>query len=162
MVKVISIVTLFILFVSMSMIPEECQAQVSLLGPPTVGSLLGESIAQKIFDQARSQIKEDIKNSYGIVGYEKALKKYEKKLKKLEKKYRKARAKEEKQLQRLIDDMMTYTPGDPDVNRKQEEKQKKAYEFARKCQEKDKQRAAELKKFHEENCPKLEEFYKTF
>lgn len=158
---VVSIVALYILFLSAFMSSDRCQAQVSLLGPPTVGSLLGESVAQGFTQDALLQMKKDWENSRGIEGYQKAIKKHEKKLKKLQKKHQKARANEEKQLQRLIDDMKTYTPGDPDVNRKQEEKQKKVFDFARECQEKDKVRAAEIKKFHEENCPKLEDFYRT-
>ena len=72
-----------------------------------------------------------------------------------------ARRKEEKHLQRLIDDMKSYTPGDPNVNRKQEEKQRIVYEYARQCQNNDRVRADKLKRFIEENHPKLESFIIT-
>jgi len=133
----------------------------TFLGPPTWQSLIGETIAGNLAQEGLKQVRIDLSNTMGIKGYEKALKKYEKKLKKMKKKNDKARKKEEKHLQRLIDDMKSYTPGDPNVNWKQEQKQRKVFEYAQQCQKKDKARAEQLRAFHDEHYPKLESFIRT-
>ena len=131
------------------------------LGIPTWQSLIGEQIAGDIALKGLMQVRKDLSNTMGIKGYERALKAHEKKLKKMKKNNDRARRKEEKHLQRLIDDMKSYTPGDPNVNRKQEEKQRIVYEYARQCQNNDRVRADKLKRFIEENHPKLESFIIT-
>lgn len=133
----------------------------TFLGPPTLQSLIGEALAGNLAQKGLMQVRKDLSNTMGIKGYEKALKKYEKKLKKMKKKNDKARKKEEKRLQRLIDDIKSYTPGDPNVNKKQEEKQRKVYEYAQQCQRNDKERAEKLERFSEKNYPRLENFIKT-
>ncbi len=128
------------------------------IGVPTIGQLLGQEIAQNYVQNELQRIMSDMSDSGGL---EKALKKYEKKLKKLRKKHAKQRKKEERILQRLIDDMKSYSRQDAargEVNRKQEEKQRKLYEYAEEFQENDRRRASEIKQFHEEYYPKLETY----
>jgi hypothetical protein len=43
--RMVVIFTLYIVFLTAFVFSDMCQTQVSLLGPPTVGSLLGESVA---------------------------------------------------------------------------------------------------------------------
>ena len=129
-------------------------SQSHAIGVPTVGSLIGQEIASSIAFEALQQVHNDMSSSSGHKGYEKALKKYEKKLKKLMKKHVKLRKKEEQKLQRLLDDMTRYTPGDPEVNRKQEKKQKRVYEYVQECQKNDRKRANEIEQLRDKYYPK--------
>lgn len=136
-------------------------SQSHAIGVPTVGSLIGQEIASSIAFEALQQVHNDMSSSSGHKGYEKALKKYEKKLKKLMKKHVKLRKKEEQKLQRLLDDMTRYTPGDPEVNRKQEEKQKKVYEYAQQCQKNERMRAKKIEQLRDKHYPQLDSFIKN-
>ena len=131
------------------------------MGVPTVGSLLGESIAQSLVQDELQRVMGDMSNAGGINSYLKALKKYEKKLKKLRKKYFKQRQKEERTLQRLINDMKSYSRQDAargEVNRKQEKKQRKLYEYAEMFQENDRRRAREIEQFHDKYYPRMKSY----
>lgn len=142
-------------------LPRESCSQTTPVGVPNVAELLGKSIAEHLIEQQLERIAEDMSHSGGLTAYEKALKQYEKSLRKFQARHAKARSAEEKQLQRLIDDTKSYTPGSADVNRMQEEKQKKIFDYLQQCQKNDVARAEELKVFIQENYPRLESFIKT-
>ena len=101
----------------------------------------------------------DMQGAVGFEGYLEALQKYEKKLRKLSNKHAKARAKEEQNLQRLINEMASYSRQDAargTVNN--DEKMKKAYDYARECQQNDQMRKNEIEQLHRDHYPKKSDF----
>jgi hypothetical protein len=52
--------------------------------------------------------------------------------------------------------MTRYTPGDPEVNRKQAEKQRKMGEYIQECQRNDRMRAEEIRELRDEHHPRFE------
>jgi len=150
-------------FLLLSLLIVVSTIQISALGPPSsFFNFLGENIAGNIASDAILQTRNQMIRNDVNEDYKDALKKFEKRLIRLEKKHSKKRLREEQHLQRLIDDLNSYTPGDPDVNMKQEEKLQKIYEYAQIYQENDRIRADEVQQFCDENFPKTSWFLESF
>ncbi len=149
----------FVLLLPLSQI----HAQPLIIGTPTWRSLVGSSVAQSLAQEALQQTNNEMSNSSNI-NYVKALRKYKRKLKRLQNKHARLLEREKQQLQRLINDMVSYSREDAGrgtVNQKQSEKQRKMYEYAQKCQENDRMRTREIKQFKNEHRPKIESFMTT-
>ena len=123
------------------------------LGAPTPWGLLGKNLAESFFQNELQRIGRDMTDAESI--YLKDFQRYEKNLKKLGKKHQRERAKEERIIKSLIGDMLRYTPGSPDVNRVQEEKQKRLYNKVMEFQENDRRRAKEIEHFRAKYYPKM-------
>lgn len=138
------------------------------LGAPSVAGMLGQSIMGSLVQDELLRIMnvmpsldKDKYESESDEGYLKALKKYHKKVNKLMKKHEKKRRKEERIIQGLIDDMARYTPGSPNVNKVQYQKQQKLERKAKEFRENDANRARKLKEYSRKKWPRREDYIKT-